>query len=125
MLGSFVTAPDCGIAHDLLFGTLMRLAGAEATIYPNFGGWFSFSENECVDIAVSTASSFGHIKSISPAPGGGMRFDNVPDMVRVGGADVMFLIGGALHDGDEDVATRCRKLIDLVRTAVDTEVGRK
>ena len=119
MLGSFVTAADNGIGHGVLFGTLMRLAAADATIYPNFGGRFSFSERACVDIANASASELGHIKPIFPSPGGGMRFDNVPDMIRVYGADVMFLIGGALHDGEEGVTARCRMLIDSVRQAVD------
>ncbi|MCF8014994.1 MAG: ribulose 1,5-bisphosphate carboxylase large subunit, partial [Chromatiaceae bacterium] len=33
--------PSQGLAHGLLFGTLTRLAGADATIFPSFGGRFA------------------------------------------------------------------------------------
>jgi ribulose-bisphosphate carboxylase large chain len=44
LLGSYVTSRD-GFSHGVLFGTLMRFAGADATIFPNFGGRFSFSRD--------------------------------------------------------------------------------
>ncbi len=50
--GSYVTSPDNGISHYALFGQLARLAGADGTIYPNYGGRFSFSRDECQSIRV-------------------------------------------------------------------------
>ncbi len=47
--GSFVTSRN-GMAHGVIFGQLARLGGADATIFPNFGGRFSFSREECKDI---------------------------------------------------------------------------
>ncbi len=113
-MGSFVSSPQSGLSHRVIFGQLARLAGADATIYPNFGGRFSFTEKQCQEIALSTEVQMGHLRSIFPAPGGGMRLDNISDMIRVYGRDVMFLVGGALHDGDESIPTRCRMLIDKV-----------
>ena len=84
-LGSFVTSPASGISHGALFGQIARLAGADATIFPNYGGRFAFSRDECRGIAAACAAPLGHIKPIFPAPGGGMSLEQVPDMLDVYG----------------------------------------
>jgi ribulose-bisphosphate carboxylase large chain len=80
-LGSFVASPQSGLSHYVLFGQLMRLAGADASIFTNFGGRFPYNREACLDIADATACSMGAIKTIFPCPGGGLNFDNVAEMV--------------------------------------------
>ena len=114
-LGSFVTSPTSGIAHGVLFGPLMRLAGADATIFPNHGGRFSFSPLECEQIASACGSQLGGLEPIAPTPGGGMSLDRVPEMVEFYGRDVVLLIGGELHRGDlRRNGERFRQLINGV-----------
>ena len=43
LLGSLAVSPTSGIAPDVLYGSLLRLAGADAAIFPSSGGRFSFS----------------------------------------------------------------------------------
>jgi ribulose-bisphosphate carboxylase large chain len=105
--GSFVTGQD-GMAHGVIFGQLARLAGADATIFPNFGGRFSFSREECADIVRGTEVPMGHLKAIFPAPGGGMSLDRVPDMLDTYGRDLIFLIGGGLFKHGPDLVENCR-----------------
>ena len=50
--GSFAVAADSGLSHRLLYGRLNRLAGADAAIFPHFGGRFAYSEAECRDIII-------------------------------------------------------------------------
>ncbi len=97
MIGSFVTCPTTGFSHYTLFGQLTRLAGADATIYPNWGGRFAFSREECISIAAGSQEDLGHIKPIFPTPGGGMTIDRIPEMLDVYGKDLIFLMGGGLH----------------------------
>ena len=106
--GSYVTSRENGISHYALFGQIARLAGADATIYPNFGGRFSFSQAECESITRGTAISMGHIKPIFPSPGGGMSLDRVPAMLQVYGPDVIFLIGGGLFKHGPDLVQNCQ-----------------
>ena len=68
----------------------MRLIGADAIIFPNYGGRFSFSQEECISIAKMTKAPMGHMASIFPAPGGGMTMNKLPDMFEVYGKDVIF-----------------------------------
>ncbi|HLF28263.1 MAG TPA: RuBisCO large subunit C-terminal-like domain-containing protein [Anaerolineae bacterium] len=112
--GSFVTHPHHGISHFALFGQIARLAGADASIYPNYGGRFSFSRWECHSIADGTAAPMAHIKPIFPAPGGGMRLDRVSEMIDLYGREVIFLIGGGLHQHGPDLVENCRTFQQLV-----------
>jgi len=113
--GSFVTSPDNGISHYTLFGQIPRLAGADASIYPNYGGRFSFSREECRSIFEGTEVPMGHIKPIFPAPGGGMSLARVPEMLEIYGRDVIFLIGGGLHKRGPDLVENCRYFQRLVK----------
>lgn len=99
-LGSHIVNRDQGMDHGILLGTLMRLAGADISIFPNHGGRFSFSTDECLDIRDRCHEPLAGIASIFPSPGGGMSLERIPEMVDFYGRDVVLLIGGALHCGD-------------------------
>ena len=95
--GSFVVHPDHGISHHALFGQLHRLAGADATIFPSFGGRFSFSQGDCRSLVEGTACALGRLRRSLPVPAGGMRLERVPELIDFYGRDVALLIGGDLH----------------------------
>lgn len=116
LLGGFIAAPDGGIAHGVLFGQLARLAGADATIYPNWGGRFAFSRAACLDIAQACRAP-GPLPPIVPAPGGGMDLGRVPEMLAAYGNDVVLLIGGALHQQGPDLVGNCRRFRALAEAA--------
>lgn len=111
-LGSLVVSPDQGIDHGILFGTVMRLAGADISIFPNHGGRFSFSEDECLSIKRSCAAPLGSISAAWPSPGGGMTLDRMDELISFYGHDVALLIGGALHRGD--LLANARSLVERV-----------
>lgn len=106
--GSFVTSSDDGLSHFVIFGQIARLAGADATIFPNFGGRFSFSREECASLVEGTVAPMAHVKPIFPTPGGGMSLARVPEMRELYGRDVIFLIGGGLHRCGPDLAENSR-----------------
>ncbi|HYG60012.1 MAG TPA: RuBisCO large subunit C-terminal-like domain-containing protein [Symbiobacteriaceae bacterium] len=112
--GSFVTSPDSGISHYALFGQIARLAGADATIYPNWGGRFSFSKEECQAIAAGSAVPMGAVKPAFPTPGGGMTLERIPEMFEVYGKDVIFLVGGGLFKQGPDLVENCRHFLSMI-----------
>jgi ribulose-bisphosphate carboxylase large chain len=112
-LGSLVAGRDHGIDHGIVFGTLMRLAGADVTAFPNYGGRFSFPPEACRQIAECSTVPLGNLAAILPAPGGGMTVDRVNEILDFYGNDCAILIGGALHRGDLGANVR------LLRDAVD------
>ncbi len=111
--GANVVSPDCGFSHRSFFGTLHRLMGADAVIYPNFGGRFGFTRDECLSIAKACADDIGGPRAIVAAPGGGMTFSRVPEMRQAYGSDVMYLIGGALLQ-EANLVDACRRLATAV-----------
>jgi ribulose-bisphosphate carboxylase large chain len=113
-LGSFVTSPDSGISHYALLGQIVRLAGADASIFPNYGGRFSFSLDECRRIAEGTCTRMGHIKPSLPTPGGGMSLAHIPEMLEIYGGEVILLIGGDLYRHGSDLVASCRHFRRMV-----------
>ena len=112
--GTYVVSETNGISHGVLYGILMRLAGADMTIFPNFGGRFSFSKDECLDIASGCAKPLKGIKSILPAPGGGMTTDRLPEMIDAYGKDFVLLIGGGLHRHSDDIKRNTEYFREMV-----------
>ena len=121
LLGSFTASPHSGLAHFVLFGQLMRLAGADASIHVNFGGRFAFNREACLSIVAGTACAMGAIKTSFPCPGGGMNVRNIPQMVSTYGADVVYLIGGAMHREGASISENCRNFRRLVQEELARE----
>lgn len=113
LLGSLVTSKNEGIAHGILFGTLMRLAGADISIFPNMGGRFSFTPEQCKDIQVAAHAPLGNIKRSWIAPAGGMTIERIPEMIEMYGLDMALLIGGALSRGN--LAENAHRMSEMVR----------
>ncbi len=114
-LGPYVLSPDTGYSHGMMLGTLMRLAGADISVFPNNGGRFGFSLAECQDIVSACSTPDGPGLPILPSPGGGMSIERLPDMLRLYGPDCVYLLGGSLlRFGD-----RIGDAIGAMRAALD------
>jgi ribulose-bisphosphate carboxylase large chain len=103
------------IAPPLLLGKLFRLFGADATIFPNHGGRFSFSPETCRRIANCARSSWPGVRPVLPVPAGGMTVERVPEMLASYGTDVMLLIGGGLLSAKERLLERSREFVAAVK----------
>ena len=112
--GTYVVSKTNGISHGVLYGLLMRLAGADITVFPNFGGRFSFSKDECLDIASGCAKPLKGIESIFPAPGGGITTDRLPEMIDAYGKNFVLLIGGGLHRHSDDIKRNTEYFREMV-----------
>ena len=112
MLGSLVTSKTEGISHGIVMGTLMRLAGADISIFPNIGGRFSFSKDQCLEITERSRDNLGNLNPILISPAGGMTLDRIPEMIEMYGKDTALLIGGALSRGD--LADNAARMCEIV-----------
>ncbi len=114
-LGPYVLSPDHGYSHGLLLGMLMRLAGADISVFPNHGGRFGFSRAQCDEIVAACRDAEGPGRAILPSPGGGMSLERLPDMMRLYGEDCVYLLGGSLlRHGDRigDAIREMRQALD-------------
>ena len=94
-------AGACRIAPPFLLGKLFRLLGADATVFPNYGGRFGYSSDTCHALAEAALSPLGGLTSTLPVPAGGMTPNRVKEMLEFYGSDVMLLIGGGLLTAGE------------------------
>ncbi|TLP48267.1 ribulose 1,5-bisphosphate carboxylase [Cohaesibacter sp. CAU 1516] len=115
-LGPYVLSEDTGYGHGMLFGDLMRLAGADISVFPNHGGRFGFSVEECEAIVASCRSKDGPGRAILPSPGGGMSLDRLADMKKLYGEDCVYLLGGSLLRFGEEIGDAIRQM----RAALDS-----
>ena len=113
-LGSFVTGGQNGFGHAALFGQLMRLAGADVTVFPNYAGRFCFTRDECAGIAHATGEGMGSFRQIFPGPGGGMTMDRARDMLDVYGRDFVLLSGGGMHRHSADLTRNAQYFVKMV-----------
>jgi ribulose-bisphosphate carboxylase large chain len=89
------------IAPALLFGKIFRMLGADALVFPNYGGRFGYTPDTCREIARTGLADWHGLKAAVPVPAGGMTTKRVGEMLDFYGSQVMLLIGGALLEARE------------------------
>src|SRR5262249_5146713 len=104
------------IAPPLLLGKLFRLVGADAVIFPNYGGRFGYSPDTCRALARAALDPRDGLRPCVPVPAGGMSTERVGEMLAFYGADVMLLIGGALIEAGERVAEKAAAFVAEVKS---------
>lgn len=104
------------IAPALLLGRMFRLLGADATIFPNHGGRFSYSRDTCLAIARDARAPWGAFPATVPVPAGGMSVERVPEMIADYGRDVMLLVGGGLLSAGAELPARARAFVAAAAT---------
>jgi ribulose-bisphosphate carboxylase large chain len=98
----------------LLLGKLFRLFGADATIFPNHGGRFSYSRDTCLAIAAAAREPWEGMRPCLPVPAGGMTVERVDEMIAGYGRDTMLLIGGGLLTAGDALLERSREFVAKV-----------
>jgi ribulose-bisphosphate carboxylase large chain len=103
------------ISPPLLCGKLFRLLGADAVVYPNYGGRFGYTPETCRALASAALADWHGLKPCVPVPAGGMTPDRVPEMLDFYGADIMLLIGGGLLSARETLTEETAAFVDAVK----------
>lgn len=110
---AFAGSPS--IAPELMLGKIFRLFGADISIFPNYGGRFSYNQQVCKKLADNLRQPWAGMASAFPVPAGGMDIERVSEMVRFYGNDVILLIGGSLLVAD-DVLAKSREFVKKVHS---------
>lgn len=113
--GSYMTSERSGFSYFSMYGQLVRLAGGDITVFPNYLGRFSAAKESCIEVIEGAREKMGHIKNIFPSPGGGAALKNIPEMLDVYGKDLVYLMGGGLHHG-ESLEKSCREFRYLIES---------
>jgi ribulose-bisphosphate carboxylase large chain len=116
---AFVAHPTMAgarIMPSFLLGKLFRLLGADATIFPNYGGRFGYTTDECKRLATFALQDWPGVKSCVPVPAGGMSLERIPELLDFYGEDVMLLIGGSLLSTGKCITEKTALLVEAARS---------
>jgi 2,3-diketo-5-methylthiopentyl-1-phosphate enolase len=116
---AFAGALTGSIRHSLLFGKLIRLAGADLTLFPSPYGSLSTPKDETQQIQTYATESHW-TKPILAVPSAGIHPGLVPDLIRDFGTDVVINAGGGIHGHPDGAAAGARAF----RQAIDQAIGK-
>lgn len=108
--GALVSGSSHGFSPSFLYGGLFRAFGADCVVYPNTGGRFSFTPEECVRINEHARREVAGFKKAFPMPGGGMDRDTISTWAQKYGSDTIFLIGASLFQHPLGVTEAVKEL---------------
>ncbi|MEA2773507.1 MAG: S-methyl-5-thioribulose 1-phosphate isomerase [Acetobacteraceae bacterium] len=115
---AFFAHPSMGgataIAPELLIGRLFRLMGADAVIFPSFGGRFGYSPETCRLLADNARRMDDGMKAALPVPAGGMTVERTKEILDFYGEDSMLLIGGNLLMAREQITQETERFTRAV-----------
>jgi ribulose-bisphosphate carboxylase large chain len=111
-----------GLAPELLFGDLFRLAGADAVVFPNAEGRFPFGYEECRRLAARLGAPLGGLRPSFLMLGGGIDAARLAAWIPRYGADTIWLVGGSLY-AQSDLSARPLRAC-AVADVVDALEGR-
>jgi len=97
MAGALYPSPHYGIAAPLLLGKLMRLAGADLSLFPSPYGSVVMPKEENLAVQAALVDPRLPLKASLPVPSAGIHPGLVPLILRDFGTDVVVNAGGGIH----------------------------
>ncbi len=98
-----------------MLGKLFRWFGADIVIYPNHGGRFAYTPEQCLNIARYLTNPEDKHPPSFPCPAGGMSVERVPEILEFYGNDTILLIGGSILQFQDDIVSRSKAFVDAVK----------
>ncbi len=112
MAGACTQPMQTGIAAEIIFGQLPRLAGADMVIYPGSGGRISLGD-PATEASIHQAlleKNDWHLRSL-PCTGGGKTLNDLPDVTARHGKDCAIVVGGELLQHRQQLGTAVRDAV--------------
>lgn len=111
LAGSLTEPDERGVATDVLLGTMVRVAGADISIFPGSGGRISSSHDDENATCSALTLPLGKLRPTLPCTGGGKRLDQVAEAGKRLGPDYAVLVGGDLLRQGESLEAATRDAI--------------
>jgi 2,3-diketo-5-methylthiopentyl-1-phosphate enolase len=124
MAGAYYPSPYHGIAAPLLLGKLMRIAGADLSLFPSPYGSVVMPKEENLAVRDQLLSRELPQKTAFPVPSAGIHPGLVPLILRDFGPEVVVNAGGGVHGHPGGAAAggrAFRQAIDAVLSGVTME----
>lgn len=115
----FTGGTATGVGQAVLFGKLLRLAGADAIFTSTPYGRRPLSRG-VYEQTIAWLREPGQVGPVMPMLAGGVTGDLIPPLVRDAGIDVILGVGGAIQGHPDGAEAGAR----LIRAAIDEAVAR-
>ena len=112
--GGYVAGETAPFSFYLYYGQMHRLAGADVSIYANYGGRFPITQEDSHGAVAGCRDEFGGLRRALPMIGGGMSVERGGELREEFGVDSAFLVGGKLHTADGNLTDRVRRFVETV-----------
>jgi 2,3-diketo-5-methylthiopentyl-1-phosphate enolase len=124
MAGAFYPSPYHGIAAPLLLGKLMRIAGADLSLFPSPYGSVVMPKEENLAVRDALLNDKLPQAAVFPVPSAGIHPGLVPLILRDFGSEVVVNAGGGVHGHPGGAAAggqAFRQAVDAVKSGVALE----
>lgn len=115
--GAFTSAPYHGFSTDLMLGKLVRMAGADFTLFPSPYGSVALERSAALKTAQMALDESVPFKPTFPVPSAGIHPGLVPVLFKDFGTDSIINAGGGVHghpNGAQGGGRAFRQAIDAV-----------
>ncbi|MDX1617842.1 MAG: RuBisCO large subunit C-terminal-like domain-containing protein [Balneolaceae bacterium] len=113
--GGLTTNADHGLTPAYLYGKLWRALGADFVIYPNVGGRFSLTREQCEAINREARQPDSPFLRSFPMPAGGMKRETIGRWIETYGPDTVFLVGGSLYEHPDGIEQASEEFSRTIR----------
>jgi ribulose-bisphosphate carboxylase large chain len=103
-----------------LLARLFTALGADAVIFPSYGGRFSYDRDTCGRLARTMRQPSPPMRPAMPVPAGGVTIERVPELLAFYGPDTALLVGASVLVEPERIESRSRSLVEAVRAGEAT-----
>ncbi|WP_110111646.1 2,3-diketo-5-methylthiopentyl-1-phosphate enolase [Bacillus sp. CGMCC 1.16541] len=115
--GALTPSEFYGFSNSLLLGKLLRIAGADLSLFPSPYGSVALPFEEAISIANELVEPNHYVKKAFPVPSAGIHPGMVPLLIKDFGIDSVINAGGGVHghpDGAAGGAKAFRDAVDAV-----------
>jgi ribulose-bisphosphate carboxylase large chain len=97
-----------------LLGRLFPAFGADAVIFPSYGGRFTYDRDTCGRLARALREPSPNMRAALPVPAGGVTLERVPELLAFYGTEAALLVGASVLAEPGAVESRSRSFADAV-----------
>lgn len=95
--GAVAASPVYGVSYSLWLGKLLRMAGADFSLFPSPYGSVALEKDNVLSISHELTKNDEHLKRTLPVPSAGIHPALVPLLVKDFGTDCVINAGGGIH----------------------------